>query len=1122
MAAKTEYTMTINIKPFVEGLKGAVTLSERAAKEIHKLMTGQKVTANTKQFDTEMKKINTRMREVAKKGIKLDVTANTTQAQTSLRGLQERAKGTRSAFSRLRDGVANIGFAIQGATTALRTMGMIVGGIVNPFKDFEHAMSTLKAISGATTEEMEKMSDQAKELGRTTMFTASQVGELQIEFSKLGFTAEEINKVTQGTLALAAATGSSLADAASVAGNSLRGFRMEASETGRVTDVMALSFSSSALDLSKWKESMKTVAPVAATANYTIEQTASLLAKMADAGIAGSRAGMSLKKILSDLHNPGSKLNKLFKGQVKTFDELVIKLQELKEGNFDLAQASEYLDERSKPGFLTLVAGADSLADLKIKFDEAKGSAQKMADIMMADLQGSTLKFKSALEGLAIAFIEKIAPAIKGTVDVGTFLLGVIQKGLILLPILTAGVVAYGIATVATLPGVSALSIGIGIQTGMIGALISAWETLQIAMMLNPWGFIAGAIAIVATAIITLTRDSKELNTELISTRDMFKDMITMGDLDLGESKRQLDEYNKKWGTNLSTLKDVTDQYEYYQMLQTMKGTGADLTQEEAEKFRELEVLMAALNQAQINYDLENKKRKEERIQGNEADYFKELKFAAEGYYTYAIKQLELERDAREKNGWSEAQAQEAFEFKKDALDKEFTAFKAENDQEITLKEKQAKDIERIQQQLHLKTIADTWQRKEEKLQIDKEATKVRLRALIKDENELKAALLKVDQEYAVLGANLEKQKSDAATAARKKELEAQIQIASQKRQLGIATNQEVINLMREYADFIKETYGETSNQYVTALMNMKAATLQASMDHKTTYAEMMENLTGITREYQQNISSIFSLLSSQISGIYSQLYTNLNADRDADIEKLEDKAEKEKWTDQKLADEKQKILDKYAAEEKKLKIQQQRMAIVQAIVNTSSAIMKTFAQWGYPWGIAPAAAVGLLGAYNIKLIAAQKYAAGGLVPGKEQLVTVNEQGEEFIMNNRATRRLGTPLLNYINRFPERAMRLFEGLPALPSIGSIQNQYAFATGGSTDNARSELNGLKDEIRAMKDKVVTAIQAMNLNMVNRGNNQEPINIFVETTDPEARIRKDQQVLDRLISYNGVMD
>jgi phage-related minor tail protein len=183
-------------------------------------------------------------------------------------------------------------------TAPIAGMGAIA---VNTFQAFELQMSKVKAVSGATAEEFQALEEDAKRLGASTIFSASQVAELQTEFAKLGFTAKEITQVTEATLALAQATDSDLARAAEVAGATLRGFGLDANETTRVTDVMAKSFSSSALDMEKFAESMKYVAPIANAAGVSIEETTSLLAVLANAGISGSQAGTSLRRILSEL-----------------------------------------------------------------------------------------------------------------------------------------------------------------------------------------------------------------------------------------------------------------------------------------------------------------------------------------------------------------------------------------------------------------------------------------------------------------------------------------------------------------------------------------------------------------------------------------------------------------------------------------------------------------------------------------------------------------------------------------------------------------------------------------------------------------------------------------------------
>lgn len=189
-----------------------------------------------------------------------------------------------------------------GLTLPLAALG---GVAFNTFQKFELSMAKVKAVSGATDEEFKSLSKSAKELGRTTVFSASQVSGLQLEFAKLGFSAQEINKVTKSTLALAQASGSDLPRAAEVAGSTLRAFGLEADQTSRVTDVMAKSFSTSALDMESFAESMKYVAPVAQAAGMPMEQVAAMLGVLANNGIKGSQAGTALRRIIADLGATG-------------------------------------------------------------------------------------------------------------------------------------------------------------------------------------------------------------------------------------------------------------------------------------------------------------------------------------------------------------------------------------------------------------------------------------------------------------------------------------------------------------------------------------------------------------------------------------------------------------------------------------------------------------------------------------------------------------------------------------------------------------------------------------------------------------------------------------------------
>jgi TP901 family phage tail tape measure protein len=304
---------------------------------------------------------------------------------------------------------ANLGSTIAGAfgvTAGIAGFVSIMRNAIGITTNFEAQMSKVKAVTGATAKEMYELNNSAKALGASTKFTATEVGQLQEEFGKLGFTTKEILAATDGTLALAAAAGTTLSDAASVAGSTIRGFGLDASEAGRVADVMALAFSKSALDIEDFRESMKLVAPIAAAANIDLETTTALLARLSDVGLKGSIAGTGLKNLLSKLSDTSSVLSQELGFTVKNSNDLFRAFKQLEGGNIDLTAATELTDERSKAAFLSLIKGIDTVQELKTALDGAAGSAKVMADIMQDNFKGAVDELSSAWEGLVLQLIS--------------------------------------------------------------------------------------------------------------------------------------------------------------------------------------------------------------------------------------------------------------------------------------------------------------------------------------------------------------------------------------------------------------------------------------------------------------------------------------------------------------------------------------------------------------------------------------------------------------------------------------------------------------------------------------------------------------------------------------------
>lgn len=196
-----------------------------------------------------------------------------------------------------------------------------------------------------------------------------------LEYGKLGFSTKQIEDAAEATLLLAQATGSDLVQAAEVAGSTLGGFGLAATETGRLADVMAAAFTGSALDINKFQESMKFVAPVAKAAGVSLEEASSMLATLADSGIKGSQAGTALRRILQELS-----------GESGTVTE---KLQKLSNKGLGVKDAFDEVGRNASSALLVLSEGVTDVETFTTKLENSGGAAKDMADIMNDTAAGS-------------------------------------------------------------------------------------------------------------------------------------------------------------------------------------------------------------------------------------------------------------------------------------------------------------------------------------------------------------------------------------------------------------------------------------------------------------------------------------------------------------------------------------------------------------------------------------------------------------------------------------------------------------------------------------------------------------------------------------------------------------
>ena len=324
--------------------------------------------------------------------------------------------------------------ALQGFSTVMTgTIGIIVTfvryltGAAKTMREFEQANANLSTILGVTRDQMKALSDSALSLGRSTEYTARQVTELQTELAKLGFGQGSIIAMQKSVLQFATAVGANLADAASVAGSTLRAFNLTSAETDEVLATLAVATNNSALSFDRIQNSIGTVFPVANAFGLTVKDTTALLGSLANAGFDASSAATATRNIILKLADANGKLAKAMGGPAKTFDEIIDGLIKLRKSGMDLNEALELTDRRSVAAFTAFLSGAESARELRVSLEDVSGELERIERERLNTVEGSTKLLKSAWEGLTLAF-QKSNGAIKDTIDWLTRLVQATQR----------------------------------------------------------------------------------------------------------------------------------------------------------------------------------------------------------------------------------------------------------------------------------------------------------------------------------------------------------------------------------------------------------------------------------------------------------------------------------------------------------------------------------------------------------------------------------------------------------------------------------------------------------------------------------------------------------------------
>ncbi len=418
----------------------------------------QRTRASTEQQKEQLARMSEELREA---GVNTD---NLGEANGRLQRSYERLQNSQQTIQRLNQAQQNINESISHTKTQLAgTVGVMVAagaaiynGPVKKAAEFQEQMSTVQAISGATGDDLQLLSEKAKQMGATTKFTAKEAGEAMEYMAMAGWKTKDMMGGIEGVMNLAAASGEELAAVSDIVTDAMTAFGMTADDTTKVVgkdglvkevsnathfaDILAQASSNANTNVGMMGETFKYVAPVAGALGYTAEDTATLIGLMANSGIKASQAGTSLRKIFLGLQGgvelTGDKLGK-WQIDVENADG---SMRKLKDVTGDLREAFSHMTEAEKAANAEAIAGKTGMSGLLaiVNASEADyqkltesikgcdGAAKAMAERKLDNLNGQITLMQSAWDALQVELGEMLLPVLTDLIKKATEVLGVV------------------------------------------------------------------------------------------------------------------------------------------------------------------------------------------------------------------------------------------------------------------------------------------------------------------------------------------------------------------------------------------------------------------------------------------------------------------------------------------------------------------------------------------------------------------------------------------------------------------------------------------------------------------------------------------------------------------------
>ena len=327
--------------------------------------------------------------------------------------------------------------SISGLTVAFQALntimaGMTAGRFFSQFNetvgDFQKSMASVRAVTGATAEEIAKLERFARNLAAVTPKTPGEVADAMYKLGMAGLKTKDILVALPGVLDLSIAGLVDMARAAEISVNQIMAFGMNMEDVNQVGDVFLKMAVNATTDVNQLADAMKFAAPIADALGRDLHETAAAIAFLSNRSIQADMAGTALRNIMLELIEPSKALKQAFKNVGKDFDDVKISSMSLAEIfkmlkglGVDIETIFTFFEKRAAGAAKILIEGAYSYEEFVKKTADFEGTAKHIATIMQDSIPGAAKTLSSAVDELMLVIGDAgLSKALRDLIDTAT------------------------------------------------------------------------------------------------------------------------------------------------------------------------------------------------------------------------------------------------------------------------------------------------------------------------------------------------------------------------------------------------------------------------------------------------------------------------------------------------------------------------------------------------------------------------------------------------------------------------------------------------------------------------------------------------------------------------------